>query len=717
MLHINPKTCIKTVIDGELSPFVYLKYADKYLSSPAHRVIGREYVIRALAEIDRFSSYNEILKNLVRKAGLYPYIKKYFISNDDLDTELLLSLYQSESDPGFIFHSMQAKILNLLISGRNVVLSAPTSMGKSAVVDSLIASNKFHKLVIVVPTIALIDETRRRIEKCFSSDFQVIHHGSQERRKNKVIYVLTQERVNEREDLQNIDLFVVDEFYKLAFSQEEKSRVIALNVALSKLLLVSRQFYMIGPYIDGIRGLDALHHEYVFVPSQFNTVALNINEYNIRPNDISLKNIALNRIIKEYSGQTIIYCRSQNSIDQVVSSLDCISSVDLPAEVEEYYSWIKLNYGESWCYSRALRLGVAVHHGALPRALQQKTIELFNRGKIKYLICTSTLIEGVNTVAENVVIYDNRRSNSSIDDFTHKNIAGRAGRMNKHLIGNVFCLEPLPKKELQSNVVELPLGQQGVDTPLNLLAGIQVEHLTEMSNESLSKYKISSDVPFDIIKKHFSYNVEVIKDAHDFIVKLTWEDVIELSSKKAPDGHCLDLLVKFMKIVEYGSLQKLSLHFYDNEDLKNRMAWYIYAQNHTSYIRERLQYIYKNYLDTQMRSRATDKELKIVRNIFKHAIPRTLMLLQDLLNHELNNLDIDKKADYGYLIHIFENSHLPPTFSALEEMGVAIETLEKIVSERLSKKSIEIVSRYLRIHHKNMEKLNSVDKLFIELAL
>ncbi|WP_369674476.1 hypothetical protein, partial [Enterococcus faecium] len=70
-------------------------------------------------------------------------------------------------------------------------MSAPTSMGKSAIVDALLASNNFNKIVIVVPTIALIDETRRRIQARFGSTYQIIHHGSQVKRKDKVIYVFT----------------------------------------------------------------------------------------------------------------------------------------------------------------------------------------------------------------------------------------------------------------------------------------------------------------------------------------------------------------------------------------------------------------------------------------------------------------------------------------------------------------------------------------------
>ena len=93
------------------------------------------------------------------------------------------------------------------------------------------------------------------------------------------------------------------------------------------------------------------------------------------------------------------------------------------------------------------------------------------------------------------------------------------------------------------------------------------------------------------------------------------------------------------------------------------------------------------------------------------------MLFQDLINYRAENFELELKADFGYLVHIFENSHLPSIFSAMEEMGIAVETLEKLVSERLSECSIEVLSRYLRINYKRFDNLNPIDHMFIRLAL
>jgi superfamily II DNA/RNA helicase len=724
-LNLDPRICIEEVINKKLTPFSYLKRANDCLSNPAYKSVGREYLIRALDRIEVFQKHESLLKNLIRKAGLFPYLKKYF-PDVTSENKLLLDLYQSPIDVEFVFHSMQARIFNLIMSGKNIVLSAPTSMGKSAIVDSLLAENKFNRVVIVVPTIALIDETRRRIQKKFNSKYQVIHHGTQKVSKDKSIYILTQERVNEREDLNNIDLFVIDEFYKLAYSNDESTRVISLNIALSKLLAASKQFYMIGPYIDAIRGLDAIQKDYIFIPSEFNTVALNVYEYDISANDLDSKNSQLEKIISSEKGQTIIYCKSQSSIAKVSEFIGTLLTAqenklsnDKSSLLGEYFKWLTKHYGQDWGCTQAMKNGIGIHHGALPRAIQQKSVELFNSRQVKYLLCTSTLIEGVNTAAENIVIYDNRNGTFSISNFTHRNIAGRAGRMNRHLIGNVFCLESLPKQDIQSQVVDIPLGQQSIDTPINLLAGIQSEHLSEQSNAALMQFVKSSEIPMVIIKKHSTYKVEAIQEAYNLISELSFNDMKELATCKVPNKYLLILITNFIKILEFNSLSRLSLHFKDNEDLKNRLGWYIFSDSHTSYIRDRLEYIYSSLDNSKLRSEATDRELKISRNIFKHAIPRSLRLLEDLLNNEFSLLGFEStlNADLGYLIHLFEHSHLPSSFSAMEEMGVPVETLEKLVTERLSETSIDSLTRYIRMNSRYLKQLNIIDKMFIKQAL
>ena len=65
-------------------------------------------------------------------------------------------------------------------------------------------------------------------------------------------------------------------------------------------------------------------------------------------------------------------------------------------------------------------------------------IDYFNEGKLKYIFCTSTIIEGVNTSAKNVVIFDEKKGTNELDFFDYSNIKGRSGRMMEHYVGKVY---------------------------------------------------------------------------------------------------------------------------------------------------------------------------------------------------------------------------------------------------------------------------------------
>src|SRR5258708_2942527 len=175
---------------------------------------GRDLVIRALAVLNRFEkSQRAVLMTLVRNVGLFPYLSETIAAADVAD-QLAFELHRPDNaDSAIVFHSLQARIYHQLLRGANVVLSASTSSGKSLVIDEIVASEKFRKIVIVVPTLALIDETRRRLLRRFGDRCAIITHPSQKAQSDRItVYVLTQERVLSRDDLADIEFLVVDEF-------------------------------------------------------------------------------------------------------------------------------------------------------------------------------------------------------------------------------------------------------------------------------------------------------------------------------------------------------------------------------------------------------------------------------------------------------------------------------------------------------------------------
>lgn len=713
---------LTTLRKVEFSPFTYLKWADSLLSNPKSRSHGRELVIRALDQKQRFELVLPLLRHLVRKAGLYPYLRKEF-SDHSLSEEFLLQAYQTPFSRDYVFHSMQFKIYELLIQGRNVILSAPTSMGKSAIIDSLLASGRFKKVVIVLPTVALVDETRRRLRERFGNTFQIIHHGSQPRASERAIYVLTQERVNDREDMQGIDLFVLDEFYKLAFTKRkdgslitEDERVNALNSALSKLLKGSIQFFMTGPFISGITGLSSVHVSYTFVPTDYNTVALNVQHFNIKANNVDEKNERLLTLLQSISGPTIIYCRSASAAGKISKLL--ISHGIGSTLSDQYSEWLKTSYHSAWDYVQAYVNGIGLHFGGLPRAIQQYTIDRFNAGQLPYLVCTSTIIEGVNTVAKNVIIYDNRQGNFGVDRFTHGNIRGRAGRMGVHYVGNVYCMEEIPEGD-EPFEVEIPLGTQGENTPINLLAALQPEHLTDYSQARFDEETSSSPVDEDLIRKHASFSFEVIKDAFDFVSGLSASEFNSLLFNSIPKSGFSVVFTNFLYEVSSTTLRHLGV-LNSKDAMHAKIVAYLFANSYEEYLKQQIDRAVAACDGNieQLSGRIND-ELKILNRLFSYTVPKALALLEDLTTEIAERRSDGSAVSYAHVRGLFENYHLGAAWAGLEEMGIPIQTLQKL-HDRFplpADASIDGAIEYLSRRASALPGLTEMDRNFVRRAL
>ena len=91
---------------------------------------------------------------------------------------------------------------------------------------------------------------------------------------------------------------------------------------------------------------------------------------------------------------------------------------------------------------KVLRRGIAFHYGNLPLILRESIERLFTSGVIRYLVCTSTLVEGVNMSCRNIFIRGPKRGKlhpMTQEDFW--NLAGRAGRWGKEFQGNIVCVD------------------------------------------------------------------------------------------------------------------------------------------------------------------------------------------------------------------------------------------------------------------------------------
>jgi replicative superfamily II helicase len=71
--------------------------------------------------------------------------------------------------------------------------------------------------------------------------------------------------------------------------------------------------------------------------------------------------------------------------------------------------WIEKHINPNWNLINFLSYGIGINDGALQKHINSSMIDYFNDKKIKYIFCTSTIIEGVNTSAKNVIFFDSKK--------------------------------------------------------------------------------------------------------------------------------------------------------------------------------------------------------------------------------------------------------------------------------------------------------------------
>lgn len=211
--------------------------------------VTRDLLVRAREHAGVLGAERVVLEALLRQSGLFPYLEPGLLGTADA---LALEAHRPPGFDEFVFHGAQAAAYRRLRDGEDVILMAPTSFGKSLIIDALIASGDYRSVMIVVPSIALIDETRARLQARFGGERRIVTHASQSV-DGEALIVMTQERALEltREAVPSLDLLVIDEFYKLD-PRMDPERAGLLNTAFDRLRRRARQVFLLGPNVGGL---------------------------------------------------------------------------------------------------------------------------------------------------------------------------------------------------------------------------------------------------------------------------------------------------------------------------------------------------------------------------------------------------------------------------------------------------------------------------------
>tara|TARA_R100001163_G_C5065478_1_gene203447 strand:- start:1519 stop:3627 length:2109 start_codon:yes stop_codon:yes gene_type:complete len=649
---------------------------------------GRDLVIRSL---DKFNDLHPnircIFEDLIDVSGLYPYLEDIQYTGAALRKEFHKSKYLED----VYLHREQQHVSNLLLEDQSVVLSAPTSFGKSLLIQEIVASEKHSNIVIIQPTLALLDETRKKLQKY--KKYKLLVSTRQEPIKGKNLFLFTAERVLEYSNFPKIDFFVIDEFYKLSLSRDD-DRAIVLNQAFYKLLNYTSKFYLLGPLVTNLDPVLPEKHQLTWIKTEYATVS--VNQFEIgswKQNEEKLKKQALFSLLDDLDSQTLIYCSSPDKASELAHEYYMhINSYDIQTSENDYIiDWCKDNIHKDWSLPKYLHASIGIHHGAIPRHLGSTIVDSFNEGNIKYLFCTATLIEGVNTNAKNVVLYHKKKGPKRIDFFDFKNISGRAGRMKEHFVGNIYKLEKEPDQ--LSFDVDIPIISQENATD-DLLLYLNEDDLLPKSKEILQKYENLAPAVLALVKSNSGVPIEgqleLLKDIQDhqldYYPFLNWNTLPNYNQLKKVINLAWRYLRK--KTDSKGGLFTA-----------DQLTFYTWSYFRTKSIGGLISYLISKGDNPE---KAISTSLNTLRTWFEFKLPKFIITVSSIQAYVYSE---ERAGNYNYYATQIEHGFLPPNLSDLIEYNIPTSLARKLLRITNEEDSIDII----------IERVKSMDRSSLNL--
>jgi len=419
-------------------------------------------------------------------------------------------------NPNISFTNEQIWIYQKLLENRRSIVSAPTSFGKTMLIKEYIFNKQPNKVVFIVPTNSLADELLDDFKLLYSDLGYIIFDSIKKLDTiiEKSIFIGTQEKYYNLKEfyVDKIDLFVIDEAYKLT-DPVKGSREVILNRSFIDTLENSEKMILLMPLVNSIVGLE--HLNFKILKSDYAPVAKSFNA-------IKKLDLKINEEINKNDNTSLVYFNYPKNLEKFY--LKNLKSVQNPLLLNnEWIQRVEDDFHPDWLPIQALKSGIGIHYGPMPKFIQKKVIDLFKSRQIKNVLATNSIIEGVNTPTKNIYIVTSKDILGKNDLVRYKNLIGRAGRLGEHKVGNIFYLEKHQTQFEEANVSYKDINIKFILEDKSEL--FEVNREDNFSEEFVNKDQTQSVNNLDTYFEDTSYSEipqsEVIKliDKHGFTVK------------------------------------------------------------------------------------------------------------------------------------------------------------------------------------------------------
>lgn len=395
----------------------------------------------------------------------------------------------------FLLTSFQKRIWDSLDKNKVIGISAPTSAGKSFVIllklISKIAVNPCD-IIYIIPTLSLLTQVTEDFNKMLKlleiEDYAISNSYTEyNNQEQSHIYIMTQEKANSSlssnrnafknrlilvaDEIQNIERILSheDERAKILFDtlnefryKENVEQIIISGPRIQQIEKVGKSIFGIetddvitdvSPVLNLTYSIKQFEGQYYF--KQYCMLTDSAICEQIANNKLIVgygKNIYdddylkyLNRIISCFGeSQNIVFAPTPDVARNIACNIVCCKSNPQTQDLISYYqNTVRENY--SMCES--LSHGVAYHHGKLPMHVRCTLEKAISERLIGTVACTTTLMQGVNMPAQNIIIRNphlylyRKRNTAELSNYEMANLRGRAGRLLMDFIGRTFVMD------------------------------------------------------------------------------------------------------------------------------------------------------------------------------------------------------------------------------------------------------------------------------------
>ncbi len=406
-------------------------------------------------------------------------------------------------EKSFLLTSFQKRVWEKCEANTLVGISAPTSAGKSFIIllkaiDLLIKQDGC--VVYIVPTLSLVSQVysdfTRLLKKFNLSRYKILTNCNiTPTERSNSIFILTQERAinaftQEPCPFENVRLLVVDEIQnieRVADDNEQRSKVLYDTLIEFRhnsnidLTIIS------GPRVENLKSLGLelfgdtnIAEEETTKDSPVVSITYAINKYNnryffnqyteISPSHKSIlietpdfiQGYGKAQYTDEYTGYlstiierlgrnnvNVIFSPTKDQAENIASTLAAKISTQSNSLQQSLSNYIKSTVRDNYGLANLILKGTAYHHGSLPMHIRFVIEEAIKQKLVTNIVCTTTLMQGVNLPAQNVIIRNpdlaikkpKNGTKPKLTNYEIANLRGRAGRLLKDFIGRTYVLD------------------------------------------------------------------------------------------------------------------------------------------------------------------------------------------------------------------------------------------------------------------------------------